>query len=343
MLSFEEFQEYVKENIKDFLPEELQSAEVKIISVTKNNGLKLQGLSVLPEGENVSPSIYLESFYETYQDGRSLSGIMQQIANTTMKHMSPEGLETVGMDLKNFDYVKDKIIMVAVNREKNEELLKEIPHTYREDLAIIYKVLVGLSDCEYSSVTIRNEYMNFWDASTDMIHELAMANTRELLPTTVQSMSEVVKEMFEKDGLDPELCDAAFNKQRMEEQMFVISNKLRINGAANIFYEDVLAEIADRIGTDLYILPSSIHECIAVSTHTATVEELAEMVESVNACEVAEAEQLSDHVYYYDAKNRTLSLADTSVEELGLKAAEDSQEYNKTEVNEEVAHPRKHR
>ena len=123
MLSFEEFQEYVKENIKDFLPEELQSAEVKIISVTKNNGLKLQGLSVLPEGENVSPSIYLESFYETYQDGRSLSGIMQQIANTTMKHMSPEGLETVGMDLKNFDYVKDKIIMVAVNREKNEELL----------------------------------------------------------------------------------------------------------------------------------------------------------------------------------------------------------------------------
>ena len=125
--------------------------------------------------------------------------------------------------------------------------------------------------------------------------------------------------------------------------MFVISNKLRINGAANIFYEDVLAEIADRIGTDLYILPSSVHECIAVSTRTATVEELAEMVESVNACEVAEAEQLSDHVYYYDAKNRTLSLADTSVEELGLKAAEDSQGYNKTEVNEEVAHPRKHR
>ena len=125
--------------------------------------------------------------------------------------------------------------------------------------------------------------------------------------------------------------------------MFVISNKVRINGAANIFYEDVLAEIAERFGTDLYILPSSIHECIAVSTNTATVEELAEMVASVNACDVEESEQLSDHVYYYDAKSRTLSLADTSVEELGLKAAEDSQNYGKTEVSEEVARPRKHR
>ena len=311
--------------------------------MTKNNGLKLQGITVLPEGENIAPTIYLESFYDKYEDGESLHCLMEQIAEVANANVRPQGLETIGQDLRNFDFVKDKIVMIAVNREKNEELLKEIPHTYREDLAIIYKVIVDMDDHEFSTVTIRNEYMNHWDVSVDMIHELAMKNTKELLPVTVQSMSEVVREMFERDGLDPELCDVAFNKQSMEEQMFVISNKLKINGAASVFYEDVLSDLAERIGTDLYILPSSVHECIAVSVNTATAEELAEMVQSVNECEVEEAQQLSDHVYYFDAKSKTLSLADTSVEELGLKAAENTQGYDATQSNEQVARPRKSR
>ena len=83
-----------------------------------------------------------------------------------------------------------------------------------------------------------------------------------------------------------------------------------------MFYEDALSELSKKVGTDLYILPSSVHEVIAVSTDMGTPETLSEMVREVNGTQVSEEEQLSDHVYRFDAAKKTLSLADTTMEEL---------------------------
>ena len=55
---------------------------------------------------------------------------------------------------------------------------------------------------------------------------------------------------------------------------------------------------------------------IAVSTDMGTPETLSEMVREVNGTQVSEEEQLSDHVYRFDAAKKTLSLADTTMEEL---------------------------
>ena len=102
-----------------------------------------------------------------------------------------------------------------------------------------------------------------------------------------------------------------------ENQMYVISNSNSVNGASAIFYSDALAELSDRLGgVDLFVLPSSVHEVIAVSTDMGTPEMLAQMVQEVNGTQVSLEEQLSDHVYKFDAKTRELALADTTVEEL---------------------------
>ena len=72
------------------------------------------------------------------------------------------------------------------------------------------------------------------------------------------------------------------------------------------------------------------------------IAELAQMVREVNATQVSQEEQLSDHVYKYDAKTKTLSLAD--VEGLSQdisKVSEDKQTYDA--VNTEVSRPRHHR
>ena len=343
MLNYEEFQDMVLEQLPDYLPDGYENAKLQINSVTKNNGLKWQGLTVLPEGENVAPTIYLEGYFDQYTDGWPVDVILNRISEVAVSHAKPKGYEDLVSDMREFETIKDRIVMVVVNAEKNEELLKQVPHVFREDLAIIYKIVVDIADGEFSTVTVRNEHMESWGASVDEIHENAMANTRELLPIKVKSMNEVVREMFERDGLDPELCEVAFNKQAMQEEMFVISNQLNIQGAANIFYDDVLSDLAERFGTDLYILPSSIHECIVVSSKTASPEELAMMVMEVNECDVEEEQQLSNHVYFFDAQKKTLSLADTTVEELGLKAAEGGQGYSAKTENNEASRPRKSR
>ena len=92
-----------------------------------------------------------------------------------------------------------------------------------------------------------------------------------------------------------------------------------------MFYGNALEELSETIGSDLYILPSSVHECIAVSTELGDPETLAEMVQEVNGSQVAPEEQLSDHVYHYDANTKEITLADTSVEKLGIDTSQMNQ------------------
>lgn len=47
-----------------------------------------------------------------------------------------------------------------------------------------------------------------------------------------------------------------------EQTMWVISNEKGINGAASMLYENELHELAESLESDLYILPSSVHEVI---------------------------------------------------------------------------------
>ena len=94
-----------------------------------------------------------------------------------------------------------------------------------------------------------------------------------------------------------------------EQTMWVISNEKGINGAASMLYENELHELAENLESDLYILPSSVHEVLAVSTELTDPEELAQMVAEVNMQKVALEERLSNQVYHYDKDLRKLTLA----------------------------------
>ena len=68
-------------------------------------------------------------------------------------------------------------------------------------------------------------------------------------------MSELIKYVDTAEGrysLDDPWCS----------NLYVLTNKSRINGAAGIMYEGVLKKLADKLESDMYILPSSIHEVI---------------------------------------------------------------------------------
>lgn len=76
-----------------------------------------------------------------------------------------------------------------------------------------------------------------------------------------------------------------------------------------MLYEDKLHSLSMKLEDDLYILPSSIHEVLAVPASMGTPESLAEMVSEVNMNEVSLDERLSNQVYHYDKDLRKLSLA----------------------------------
>ena len=55
-MQIEEFNQYVKDHIKEYLPPEYETAKVSIQEVTKSNDRMLSGLTILREGENFSPT-----------------------------------------------------------------------------------------------------------------------------------------------------------------------------------------------------------------------------------------------------------------------------------------------
>ena len=62
MMNRKEFYEYVKDNVKEYLPESYKDAEIKLQEVEKNNGLKLTGITI-PNGDQKSyrQSIWIPS------------------------------------------------------------------------------------------------------------------------------------------------------------------------------------------------------------------------------------------------------------------------------------------
>jgi hypothetical protein len=336
MLDFDEFQSYVCDNIKDFLPEEFESAKVDVNLVIKNNDKKLHGLVIRKEDSNISPTIYLEQFYEGYKEhGIDLEVVMEHIAQVELEHCNPsQDYSDVAEKFRDTDFIKSHVVLALVNAEKNAELLKEIPHVLKEDLAIIYKIYLGGNSEGTSTITVRNQHMKGWDITPEELHECALENSRRLLPVKVQDMESVLREMMGGD-----LAEDMLPKVSEEQRMYVVTNEQKVNGAAGIIYSDVLEQLSEKIGTDLYILPSSVHEIIAISSSYGTPDELARMVKEVNSTQVSAEDQLSDHVYKFSADTKTLSIADVSGEELDIsKVCEEREDYAETEASRPPHH-----
>ena len=86
-----------------------------------------------------------------------------------------------------------------------------------------------------------------------------------------------------------------------------------------------------RLRNNLYILPSSWHEVIAVSSNMGDPNELAQVAE-INMDQVSLEERLSNQVYHYDKDLRKLSLAtDTPNKRLDGIVAEPKLIYDSAE------------
>ena len=68
----ENFINLVSERLKD-----VTGCEITIKPVTKNNGVKLTSLTILRKDRNTHPTIYLESFYERYENGEDFDKLIK--------------------------------------------------------------------------------------------------------------------------------------------------------------------------------------------------------------------------------------------------------------------------
>lgn len=267
--------------------------QVKLQDVAKNNGVKLCGVVILTKRQNISPTIYLEPFLDSYNDGMTLSEIVSRITELYRDSL-PDRSEDFSF-FRSFDLVRDRICYRLVNREKNAELLEQVPHVDFLDLAICFYYSHDSVTFGTGSVRIFNHHMADWGCSTAQLMKLAQRNTPVLFPSQAMNMTEVLRSALDDAGEDAD----EFELPR-EVRMTVVTNERKVNGAAVVLYPELLHDLAGKADADLYILPSSVHEVILLPAEGQEEAELRRMVREVNETQVAPEDVLSDEIYYYD-------------------------------------------
>lgn len=306
MMNYEIFKGVVAEKFMEYMPEQYQGMRLRVEPINKVNKV-LDGITLVGSGagRSVSPTLYINHMYEHYLETENLQEVLQSAARRM--DMAFKEMPEVG-DV-NLESAKDNIVFQVINTLQNEDMLKNMPHREFQDLSIIYRWVIKMDENGIQSSVIRNNLAKQLGMNEEQLFKCAVENTRRILPPTVKSMNDVIREMYISDGMPVEDADMIIAEMPEDKMMWVISNDRGINGAGSILYEDNLHKLAMKLETDLYILPSSVHECIAVSTNVGDPYELAEMVSEINMGQVALEDRLSNQVYHYDKDARRLTLA----------------------------------
>lgn len=307
MMDYEIFKEVVAEKMPSYLPGELRGREIMIYPVEKINQT-LDGLILKMDGKNekISPTIFINDMYEHYKQFGDLQLTLQTVGDAMLSSM--ERGEKVQQGL-NFDNPEEKIVFQLINTEQNKDMLAHLPHREWKDLSIIYRLVSNVDKDGIESVVVQDGLAEKLGLTEEQLFKCAVENTRRIFPPTVRSMNDVIKEIFLADGMPVEIADMMLAEVPADNMMYVISNNKGINGAISMLYEDQLHTLAEQLGSDLYILPSSVHETIAVSAEMGNPEELAQMVTEINMDQVSLQERLSNQVYHYDKDLRVLTMA----------------------------------
>ena len=291
--------------------------KVEIQEMVKNNNVVKLGMTIQEQGKPVSPLIYLEPYLRSLNEGTAIEETAQSIYAV---HRKCRGQELAAAnEFFQAELVKEKVIYQRVNLEKNREILETMPYrVIGEDLAAVFAVLWEKDDTGIMTIKIKQEHMRYWQIDEDTLWEWAGRNTPRRFPVIVKSLEDVLKDLLkkqmEKSGirLNEEAWDKLLDSHRsqtkekefIQSKVYVLTNRYNTWGASAILYPEVLKTIAQKLGGDLLILPSSIHEVLFMRRENIPeYHVLAEVVKEVNKKEVLPEEVLSDSLYLYSGKD----------------------------------------
>lgn len=204
------------------------------------------------------------------------------------------------MNTNIYNNIKCKLI----NTEANRILVDNSPHKPFLDLSIVYYIDL---DSEYgtsSSTYITYAMLEILGLTLEELDTIAMRN----LKTSKPRIEPMFSRMLQMVGLSGVFDEDDFTET--ERSMFILSNAEKTNGAISILNRELLADFAQKQGTDLWLIPSSIHEFIIIPDCSGICpRELNKIIEEINRDEslIRSYEVLSDHCYFFSKKTNSIT------------------------------------
>ena len=183
----------------------------------------------------------------------------------------------------------DKLFVRFVG--KNSPLHDEL--TLQREIApglrLAPSVMLPEGDSVRGAAALSPRVMEHLSLDEDTVFARAIENSAKLLPPVIMPLHE----MLGAPSLGP-------------NGPIAVTNREGFLGASVLVYPGVIEELTERCGGAFYILPSSIHEVLALPMSSEfDVADLTNMVRSINAGMLDSSDILSDSVYRYDPDTNT--------------------------------------
>ncbi len=261
--------------------------------ITKVNGIAKDAIVPKLSSNKVSPVIYVEEYVDAVSKQKlSFEDAVNKMCDTFEKHKNDVELPNISID-----DARDSLFVVAVNKESNAEMLANTPHRdLAGDVTMIMRYRMNGTPDARASFLVKDDMLANLGLTKDEAFDLAIANTLND-GYRVKSIADTLQGM----GIPEELL------ADMDLPIQVISNQDAIEGAIGPFVsKELRQEIFDSVGCDdgYYIIPSSRHEVLAVSSALGSPEDIQELVKHVNATELRPEDILSDNVFRVDSELR---------------------------------------
>ncbi len=291
---------------------EKKGYEVLKQRVSKNNtmltGITL-GASQQKDGSRVAPMVYLEDAYHAFFDGEfnSIAAVADSIEQVHKRNQLNFDIEI----LENWDTVKDRIYYELVGLQNNGNYLAGtcVREVIPGVLGMVFNIHVngnmeGNIEGYSGSILVKTIYLDKWGISEAALYEAAVKNTPQLYPAMMKDMLGLISEKEAQTGIIIlSEKEKEIYRSSMIPPMIIISNTETYRGAAVIMYPGLLDKLSEQLDRDLFVIPSSIHECIIIpDVGDERKEELEMMVREVNSACVAPQEKLTDTLLYYSRK-----------------------------------------
>ena len=288
--------------------------EFDYMRVVKTNDCCKPAIVVKEPNSQVGKTIYIEDMFRRYvEEGVEIEELANSLISICDMKSDLEDIitEELFQKLKDFQYLLNGNIMFKlINREKSKKFLEGKTYIPYLDLAVLFCMTIRDVD-GLGTVAIPEVCSKEWGVSLEEAYEEALKVIEKDYPVFKVSMkefmfglmdeSEELKEELEKDKFKP------------ANDMYIMTNQEKIHGSTVLLYKGELARFCDEKElTELFILPSSIHEVILVPRRAGVADEkeLQTMICEVNREQFYNSEHdiLSDNLYIYNRQTDEITI-----------------------------------
>lgn len=307
MYSYEEFKEIATERLTKLVQKEYPDVKVEQKTMPIKNQME-EYLMFTKQGDGIgaSPSFEWKGVYEDYVCHEDFESVIEWCRTEICDNL--KFAQDVMEAFNDYSGLKNRITFELMHTEQNREFLEQAPHREFLDLSIVYNFHFQNENVSGSAL-ITNKLAEKLGMTEEDLYVMGYENTKQVHKPIVRPLGDVILyTMLHGEG-ESNLEEIPEYTQNPALKIYMLTNCERQKGAASLLYPEELEKLAKKLDSDLYILPSSVHEVLIVNAQEFQPDNLAQTVYEMNKNMTSIEERLSNQVYFYNRQTQEISLA----------------------------------